>query len=81
MAADGAFWMGLDDFVYCFRALYICRIFDSSWKRMGPYPGEWRGQSAAGLKAKSGSPILANNPHYGIRVTKACTLFVELAQN
>jgi hypothetical protein len=39
MGADGAFWMGLDDFVYAFRAIYVCRIFDSSWKRVGPYRG------------------------------------------
>jgi len=28
MADDGAFWMSMDDFVFCFRALYVCRIFD-----------------------------------------------------
>lgn len=39
MAADGAFWMSLDDFVYCFRAIYICRIFDNTWRRVGPFHG------------------------------------------
>jgi len=30
---DGIFWMSLDDFVYEFKALYVCRIFDKNlWK-------------------------------------------------
>lgn len=76
MAADGAFWMSLDDFVYCFRALYVCRIFDNTWKRVGPFNGQWKGKTAAGLKGNKGSAVLSNNPHYGIKVTKACTIFV-----
>jgi hypothetical protein len=39
MGEDGAFWIGLDDFVYAFRSLYVCRIFDNSWKRVGPFRG------------------------------------------
>lgn len=81
MGADGAFWMGLDDFVYCYRALYVCRIFNDSWKKVGPYTGKWQGESAAGLKNPKGRAELENNPHFGIKVSKACTLFVEVTQN
>lgn len=82
LGADGAFWMGLDDFVYCFRALYVCRIFDPNvWKRVGPFFGEWRGVTAAGLKSKSGRAILKNNPQYGIKVNRNCTIFIELTQD
>ena len=73
--------MGLDDFVYCYRALYVCRIFDDSWRKVGPYHGAWRGEKAAGLRNPNGRADLTKNPHYGIRVKKACTLFVELTQN
>lgn len=76
MGADGAFWMGLDDFVYVYRALYVCRIFDASWTRVGPFFGAWKGESAAGLKSTSGAAVLSKNPHYGIKVNKACTLFI-----
>lgn len=55
---DGAFWMSLDDFVYCYRALYLCRIFNDEWKKVGPYMGAWKGESAAGLKNAKGKAIL-----------------------
>jgi hypothetical protein len=29
---DGVFWMALEDFIIEFKSLYICRIFNSSWK-------------------------------------------------
>lgn len=80
-AADGAFWMSLEDFVYCYRALYVTRIFNDEWTKVGPFMGEWKGESAAGLRNPKGRADLTKNPHYGIRVTKACTLFVELTQN
>ena len=81
MGEDGAFWIGLEDFVYCYRALYVCRIFDDTFVKAGPIKGEWKGKSAAGLRSSSGRAQLQDNPHYGIRVTKKCTLFVELTQN
>ena len=44
MKDDGAFWMSMDDFVYCFRALYVSRIFDEKiWKPVGPLSGVWKG--------------------------------------
>ena len=75
--------MSIDDFVFCFRALYVCRIFDENiWKRIGPISGTWKGQTAAGLPTKKfPSAQISKNPHYGIRVTKKSTLFVELSQN
>jgi hypothetical protein len=64
--------------VYCFRALYICRIFNESiWKKIGPFEGEWRGKTAAGLPTKAfPQAMIANNPHYGLKVTKKSTLFI-----
>jgi hypothetical protein len=29
---DGRFWIAFEDFVQHFESLYICRIFDSSFK-------------------------------------------------
>ena len=73
--------MCLDDFVYCYRALYVCRIFDpSQWKKVGPFHGVWQGETAAGLKSSSGRAKLSKNPHYGIKVTRNCTVFIELTQ-
>ena len=73
MKDDGAFWMSMDDFVFCFRALYVCRIFDEAiWKRVGPISGVWKGESASGLPTKKfPTAKLAKNPHYGIKVTKS----------
>jgi len=83
MKEDGAFWLSLDDFVYVYRALYVCRIFDpANWQRVGPLPGEWKGKTAAGLPTrKNPKAKLANNPHYGIKVSKKSTVFIELSQN
>lgn len=81
MAADGAFWMGLEDFVYCYRALYVCRIFNDDFTKIGPIRGEWKGKKAAGLRNPKGRASLQDNPQYGVRVTRNCTLFIELTQN
>ncbi|TXI91400.1 MAG: hypothetical protein E6Q33_10390 [Neisseriales bacterium] len=54
MGADGAFWIGLEDFVYCYRALYVCRIFDDTFVKVGPINGAWKGKKAAGLKSSKG---------------------------
>ena len=78
MGDDGAFWISIDDFVFSFRALYVCRIFDENiWKRIGPISGTWKGETAAGLPTKKcPTAQISKNPHYGIRVTKKSTLFV-----
>lgn len=78
MKDDGAFWMSMEDFVFCYRSLYVCRIFDENiWKREGPIAGEWKGPSAAGLPTKKHpSAQMSKNPHFGITVTKKSTLFV-----
>jgi hypothetical protein len=78
MKDDGAFWMSIEDFVFCFRALYVCRIFDErKWRKLGPITGEWRGSTAAGLPTKKNpTATIALNPHYGIKVNKKSTLFV-----
>lgn len=80
---DGAFWMCLEDFVYEYRALYVCRIFDPKiWSTIGPIPGKWEGKTAAGLPTKDNpKAVVANNPQYGIRAEKRTTVFIELRQN
>lgn len=82
MKQDGAFWMSIDDFVYCFKSLYICRIFEpTSWRTVRTQ-GKWEGEKAAGLPSpKNPNAAIQKNPHYGIKVYKRCTLFVELQQN
>jgi len=65
---DGTFWMSADDFVYEYRAVYLCRIFTpDKWKKIGPLRGEWKGKKAAGLPSKQNANVKMNfNPHYGI---------------
>eukprot|EP01022_Parablepharisma_sp_SALTPOND_P028425 TRINITY_DN70944_c4_g1_i1.p1 TRINITY_DN70944_c4_g1~~TRINITY_DN70944_c4_g1_i1.p1 ORF type:complete len:1780 (-),score=174.97 TRINITY_DN70944_c4_g1_i1:1708-7047(-) len=77
---DGAFWMSLQDFVSEYANLYVCRIFDDKWKFMAQ-SGVWEGKTAAGLpcRANRGAKI-ENNPHYLLRVTRPCTMFVKLTQ-
>lgn len=74
--------MSIDDFVYCFKSLYICRIFEpTSWKIIRTQ-GKWEGAKAAGLpSAKNPGAMINKNPHYGIKVYKRSTLFIELQQN
>jgi len=79
---DGIFWMSLDDFVYEFKSLYVCRIFDQKlWKTVPTIEGEWKGESAAGLPNKNNPGAnLSKNPHYGIKVPRRCSVFVSLTQ-
>jgi len=79
---DGVFWMSLQDFVYEFKCIYVCRIFDTKlWKSMPTIQGEWKGTSAAGLPNKANpNADMSKNPHYGIKVNKRCSIFVALTQ-
>jgi len=47
---DGIFWMNIEDFVWEFKYLYICRVLDQSqgWNSLN-LTGEWKGPSAAGF--------------------------------
>jgi hypothetical protein len=46
--------MSVDDFVYAFKSLYVCRIFDPKiWKKVNTINGEWKGPTAAGLPSKT----------------------------
>lgn len=82
-AEDGAFWMSIDDFLFEFKYLYVCRIFsDEKWKILEPINGVWDGVTAVGLPSKENpKPKLQNNPQYNIVVTKKCTVFITLVQN
>lgn len=45
---DGIFWMPLEDFIYEFKSLYICSVFDDRWKKIGPIDGEWTESNSFG---------------------------------
>lgn len=77
---DGMFWMCIDDFVYEYRALYVCRMFpDNIWKTLPSIKGKWTGKRAAGLPTPDNpKALMQNNPHYGITVSKNCNLYVSL---
>lgn len=40
---DGVFWMSVNDFVYEFKTLYVCRIFDEKIWKTTPQPIEVMG--------------------------------------
>lgn len=81
-AQDGAFWMAIEDFLYEFKYLYICRIFEEKyWCNLEPIHGEWKEETAAGLPTKDNpNAKLKNNPQYLITVKKQCTIFITLVQ-
>jgi len=81
-AEDGAFWMSIEDFLYEFKYLYVCRIFEEKfWGNVDPIHGEWKGGSAAGLPSKENPKAkIQNNPQYKIVVTKKSTAFITLVQ-
>jgi hypothetical protein len=75
--------MSIEDFLYEFKYIYVCRIFDDKyWANLDPIDGEWNGISAAGLPTKDNPKAkLQNNPQYNIAVTKKSTAFITLVQN
>ena len=76
-AADGIFWMPIEDFIHEFKSLYICSVFDERWIKMGPVDGEWTEQNSFGTPNNAETE---KNPQYGITVTKKCTVFISLTQ-
>jgi hypothetical protein len=80
---DGIFWMSLDDFVWEYKNLYICRLFDPAiWNIMPVIEGSWQGDSAAGLPCKFNPQVkFGNNPQYALTTLKPCTAFIILSQN
>lgn len=50
---DGMFWMCIDDFVYEYRALYVCRTFpENIWTTVPKITSSWSGTRAAGLPTR-----------------------------
>ena len=78
---DGIFWMNLEDFVWEFKNLYICRIFDDpKWKKLEG-KGAWTGAKAAGFPCKDNpSAKVQDNPQYLLKVAGNCTAFISLTQ-
>jgi calpain-15 len=51
--ADGIFWMSLDDFIYEYANIYICRLFDPTiWKEVDPIEDVWDSDSGGGLPSR-----------------------------
>ena len=75
--------MSLDDFIYEYKNLYICRIFDEKiWKELDVMNGEWKGESAAGLPSRANPKAnFSRNPQYTVTIKKPAKLFVRLTQN
>lgn len=74
--------MCIEDFLYEFKYLYVCRIFEENlWRNLEPINGEWNGVTAAGLPTKDNPKAkLQNNPQYLITVKKKSTAFITLIQ-
>ena len=75
--------MSLDDFVWEYKNLYICRLFDPAICNIMPIiEGAWQGDSAAGLPCKVNPQVrFGNNPQYALTILKPCTAFIILSQN
>mmetsp|Transcript_14868 Transcript_14868/g.12660 ORF Transcript_14868/g.12660 Transcript_14868/m.12660 type:complete len:96 (-) Transcript_14868:169-456(-) len=73
--------MGLEDFAYEFKNLYVCRLFQTSAWHTEEIYGEWKGSSSAGLPTKSSPGAdMSLNPHYAISVPRRSTAFITLTQ-
>lgn len=79
---DGIFWMSLEDFVWEYKSLYICRIFDDpKWNNLPEIEGAWSGIRAAGLPCRDNPQIeFGDNPQYVLKVSRPCTAFIVLTQ-
>lgn len=72
--------MDIEDFMAEFSSLYVCRRFDpANWKSLLDTKGVFDNcdglPSSKNLEAK-----LSNNPQFGIKVTKACSVYINLSQ-
>lgn len=78
--------MSLEDFVWEYQNLYICRLFDpATWLQLPnaerPLEAAWEGRSAAGLPCRQNPKVeFGDNPQYVLNVSKPSTLFVSLTQ-
>ena len=72
----------MDDFIYEYKSLYICAVFDNKWKKIKnrnkEIEGEWTEENSFGTPDQSDETH--KNPQYGLRVTKTCTIFINLTQ-
>ena len=78
---DGIFWMSLEDFVWEYKNLYVCRIFDDpKWKKL-EIVGEWTGKKAAGFPCKDNPQArIGDNPQFCLKLSKQSTGFISLTQ-
>ena len=74
--------MSLEDFVWEYKNLYICRIFDDpKWKKL-EIQSAWEGKKAAGFPCKDNPQAkVGDNPQYLLSITKPSIAFISLAQN
>ena len=77
-ANDGSFYMSFEDFVQHFEHVYVCRVFDSSW-RVQSAAAEWKGPTAGGC---NNTVQIADNPQFFLQdVTMPTSVFVVLEQD
>jgi hypothetical protein len=74
---DGTFWMSLEDFARNFGAISVCKVFDSTWRRVVLH-GKWIPGQTAG-----GPPNLATgctNPQFALLVRQPGTFLIIIEQ-
>eukprot|EP01028_Stygiella_incarcerata_P010561 TRINITY_DN5505_c0_g1_i3.p1 TRINITY_DN5505_c0_g1~~TRINITY_DN5505_c0_g1_i3.p1 ORF type:complete len:1778 (-),score=493.56 TRINITY_DN5505_c0_g1_i3:1948-7179(-) len=74
---DGDFWMSYDDFVRHYESIYVCKLFDASWKRC-LVRSEWVAGSTAG--GRYNLPTGKNNPQFHLTIEKPSSVFIVLEQ-
>jgi hypothetical protein len=80
-ADDGTFWMSVDDFVFAFRSLYLCRWFDPGRWNTEIVTGFWKGPTAAGLPSRHNPHCrLADNPQFSLIIERPTDVAITLTQ-
>ncbi|KAA0150485.1 hypothetical protein FNF29_05288 [Cafeteria roenbergensis] len=78
---DGTFWMSVDDFVFAFRSLYLCRWFDPQRWFPETVTGFWKGPTAAGLPSRHNPHCrLADNPQFSLVLDRPTDIAITLTQ-
>ncbi|KAI9996059.1 hypothetical protein PInf_013237 [Phytophthora infestans] len=81
---DNTFWMSFDDFCHAFRALYVCRYYDSDKWAVNTLDARFSREDAtsSGLSTRHnpGCTGLDNNPHFSLRVSRPTEVIVTVTQ-
>jgi len=75
---DGAFWMGLNDFINNYSSISIVSVFESpTWKKI-TVTGSWRGSNAAGCSNHPEN--FKNNPQFLLVVPRNTPAVINMTQ-